>query len=99
MLDMGFEPQIKKILLDIRPDRQTVMTRYGILYVYVRDMQAINLTCPCRLWKVNPVSVNVAYMGQVDVHVLASFPSISCMLVLGPIRKCTKDEVHVTDRP
>ncbi|KAM7385315.1 hypothetical protein PAMP_001403 [Pampus punctatissimus] len=27
MLDMGFEPQIMKILLDIRPDRQTVMTR------------------------------------------------------------------------
>lgn len=25
---MGFEPEIKKILLDIRPDRQTVMTRY-----------------------------------------------------------------------
>ena len=29
MLDMGFEPQIRKILLDIRPDRQTVMTRYA----------------------------------------------------------------------
>lgn len=28
MLDMGFDPEIKKILLDIRPDRQTVMTRY-----------------------------------------------------------------------
>lgn len=28
MLDMGFEPQIRKTLLDIRPDRQTVMTRY-----------------------------------------------------------------------
>ena len=27
MLDMGFEPEIKKVLLDIRPDRQTVMTR------------------------------------------------------------------------
>ncbi|KAL4625049.1 putative ATP-dependent RNA helicase DDX43 [Arapaima gigas] len=27
MLDMGFEPQIMKILLDVRPDRQTVMTR------------------------------------------------------------------------
>lgn len=27
MLDMGFEPQILKILLDIRPDRQTIMTR------------------------------------------------------------------------
>lgn len=26
MLDMGFEPEIKKILLDIRPDRQTLMT-------------------------------------------------------------------------
>ncbi|KAH8291647.1 hypothetical protein KR018_010114, partial [Drosophila ironensis] len=25
MLDMGFEPQVRKILLDIRPDRQTVM--------------------------------------------------------------------------
>ena len=30
MLDMGFEPQIKKILIDIRPDRQTVMTRCGL---------------------------------------------------------------------
>lgn len=27
MLDMGFEPQIRKTLLDVRPDRQTVMTR------------------------------------------------------------------------
>ncbi|KAM8953045.1 putative ATP-dependent RNA helicase DDX43 [Pelodytes ibericus] len=26
MLDMGFEPQIKKLLIDIRPDRQTIMT-------------------------------------------------------------------------
>jgi superfamily II DNA/RNA helicase len=26
MLDMGFEPQIRKVLMDIRPDRQTVMT-------------------------------------------------------------------------
>ena len=26
MLDMGFEPQIRKILLDVRPDRQTIMT-------------------------------------------------------------------------
>ncbi|XP_041419036.1 probable ATP-dependent RNA helicase DDX43 isoform X2 [Xenopus laevis] len=26
MLDMGFEPQIMKILIDIRPDRHTVMT-------------------------------------------------------------------------
>ncbi|XP_043065891.1 probable ATP-dependent RNA helicase DDX43 [Drosophila bipectinata] len=26
MLDMGFEPQIRQVLLDIRPDRQTIMT-------------------------------------------------------------------------
>lgn len=26
MLDMGFEPQIRKTLVDIRPDRQTIMT-------------------------------------------------------------------------
>ncbi|XP_064020280.1 probable ATP-dependent RNA helicase DDX43 isoform X2 [Pogoniulus pusillus] len=26
MLDMGFEPQIMKILIDVRPDRQTTMT-------------------------------------------------------------------------
>ena len=28
MLDMGFEPQIRKTLLDVRPDRQSVMTRF-----------------------------------------------------------------------
>lgn len=28
MLDMGFEPQIRKTLLNVRPDRQTIMTRY-----------------------------------------------------------------------
>ena len=27
MLDLGFEPQIKKILIEIRPDRQMIMTR------------------------------------------------------------------------
>lgn len=32
MLDMGFEPEIRKILLDIRPDRQTIMTRYMCIY-------------------------------------------------------------------
>ena len=34
MLDMGFEPQIMKILLDVRPDRQTVMTRYQLTCFY-----------------------------------------------------------------
>lgn len=34
MLDMGFEPEIRKILLDIRPDRQTIMTRYMCIYTH-----------------------------------------------------------------
>ena len=34
MLDMGFEPHIKKLLIDIRPDRQmTVMTRYTVVII------------------------------------------------------------------
>ena len=32
MLDLGFELEIKKVMLDIRPDRQTVMTRYSNSY-------------------------------------------------------------------
>lgn len=42
MLDMGFEPQIMKIILDIRPDRQTVMTRseasHQFLMFNMRDL-------------------------------------------------------------
>ena len=38
MLDMGFEPQIMKILLDIRPDRQTVMTRFVIACLMDRTL-------------------------------------------------------------
>lgn len=40
MLDLGFEPQIKKILIDVRPDRQIIMTRLKFslfisIYVFV----------------------------------------------------------------
>uniref|UniRef100_A0A665TL19 RNA helicase n=1 Tax=Echeneis naucrates TaxID=173247 RepID=A0A665TL19_ECHNA len=47
MLDMGFEPQIMKILLDIRPDRQTVMTRYksSHINVYYMHTQTILYLC------------------------------------------------------
>lgn len=34
MLDMGFEPQIRKTLYDVRSDRQTVMTRHVLLYSF-----------------------------------------------------------------
>lgn len=34
MFDMGFEPQIKMILQNVRPDRQTVSARDSILVVH-----------------------------------------------------------------
>ncbi|XP_053436701.1 DEAD box protein 53 [Nycticebus coucang] len=44
MLDLGFEPQIMKILLDVRPDRQTVMfsatwpdTIHRLAHSYLKD--------------------------------------------------------------
>jgi len=46
MLDMGFEPEIKKIILDIRPDRQTVMTRsFPFFFAYVNLLP--NAKCYC----------------------------------------------------
>uniref|UniRef100_A0A674AJW4 RNA helicase n=1 Tax=Salmo trutta TaxID=8032 RepID=A0A674AJW4_SALTR len=57
MLDMGFEPQIMKILLDVRPDRQTMMTRstvqailrpmfvYGDCHGCVLDFIHLSATC------------------------------------------------------
>ena len=51
MLDMGFEPQIKKILLDIRPDRQTVMTRLTkSFYMYA---------CACLFLKACALSIAI----------------------------------------
>lgn len=35
MLDLGFEPQIRKILIDVRPDRQTVMTRFATIQKFI----------------------------------------------------------------
>ncbi|KAG7309274.1 hypothetical protein JYU34_005215 [Plutella xylostella] len=50
MLDMGFEPQIRKSLFDVRPDRQTVMTSAtwpsGVRRLaesYMKDPIAVNV--------------------------------------------------------
>jgi ATP-dependent RNA helicase DDX42 len=32
MLDQGFEPQINKALMRVRSDRQTILTRYVLIY-------------------------------------------------------------------
>lgn len=59
MLDMGFEPQIRKILLNIRPDRQTVMTSAtwppGVRRLAQRYMS-------------NPVQVCVGTLDLAAVH-------------------------------
>lgn len=56
MLDMGFEPEIKKILLDIRPDRQTVMTSA----TWPSDVQRM-----ADKYLRNPIRVNV---GSLDLQ-------------------------------
>lgn len=59
MLDMGFEPQIRKSLFDVRPDRQTVMTSATwpsgvrrLAETYMKD----------------PVQVNVGSLDLAAVH-------------------------------
>lgn len=79
MLDMGFEPQIRKILLDIRPDRQTVMTRSAMHYatsphvpVHVYSVYMCSATWPPEVRRLttsymkNPFQVSV---GSLDLRV------------------------------
>ncbi|XP_025300614.1 probable ATP-dependent RNA helicase DDX43 [Canis lupus baileyi] len=55
MLDMGFEPQIMKILLDVRPDRQTIMTSATWPYA-VRRLAQSYLKAPM-----------IVYVGTLDL--------------------------------
>ncbi|GLV32989.1 uncharacterized protein CBL_10336 [Carabus blaptoides fortunei] len=59
MLDMGFEPQIRKVLIDIRPDRQTVMTS-ATWPVGVRRLAESYMD--------NPVQVYVGSLDLAAVH-------------------------------
>ncbi|XP_065843388.1 probable ATP-dependent RNA helicase DDX43 [Oscarella lobularis] len=59
MLDLGFEPQIRKILMDIRDDRQTIMTS-ATWPPEVRRMTDMYLT--------DPVQVNVGSLNLAAVH-------------------------------
>lgn len=53
MLDMGFEPQICKILVHLRSDRQTVMTT---------ATWAMGMTRLAKKYMVDPVQVTVGTM-------------------------------------
>ena len=49
MLDLGFEPQIKKILIDVRPDRQIIMTRCETSYSLFFFVTHLNNCFQCYL--------------------------------------------------
>lgn len=57
MLDMGFEPQIRKIVSQIRPDRQTLMWSA----TWPKEVQAL-----ARDFLTNPIQVNI---GSLDLKV------------------------------
>ncbi|GBM20865.1 putative ATP-dependent RNA helicase DDX43 [Araneus ventricosus] len=59
MLDLGFEPQIRKIVLDIRPDRQTIMTSA----TWTNEIQEL----AARYMK-KPIKVNVGALDLAAVH-------------------------------
>ena len=60
MLDMGFEPDIRKVLLDVRPDRQSVMTS-ATWPPGVRTM--------ARRYLKNPAQI---YVGTLDLNAVHS---------------------------
>lgn len=62
MLDMGFEPQIRKVLLDIRPDRQTVMTSATWPQGVRRLAQS---------YMKNPIQIFVGSLDLATVHTVA----------------------------
>ncbi|XP_035232975.1 probable ATP-dependent RNA helicase DDX43 [Stegodyphus dumicola] len=59
MLDMGFEPQIRKVLLDVRPDRQTIMTSA----TWTNEVQEL-----AARYMTNPFKVNVGALDLAAVH-------------------------------
>ncbi|XP_041358597.1 probable ATP-dependent RNA helicase DDX43 [Gigantopelta aegis] len=59
MLDMGFEPEIRKILLDIRRDRQTVMTSA----TWPAEVQRL-----ADMYMSNPIHIFVGTLDLAAVH-------------------------------
>ena len=58
MLDMGFEPQIRKIVDQIRPDRQTLM----FSATWPKDVQklaSVRTTSPCRCHHLNALCYRI----------------------------------------
>ncbi|KAG8190964.1 hypothetical protein JTE90_010826 [Oedothorax gibbosus] len=66
MLDLGFEPQIRKIVIDIRPDRQTIMTSATWTHE-IQEMAARYLTKP---FKVNVGALDLAAVHTVTQEII-----------------------------
>mmetsp|Transcript_13119 Transcript_13119/g.25777 ORF Transcript_13119/g.25777 Transcript_13119/m.25777 type:complete len:263 (+) Transcript_13119:1338-2126(+) len=62
MLDMGFEPQIRKIVSQIRPDRQTLMWSA----TWPREVQSLARD----LCKEDPVHINIGDIGLKACHTI-----------------------------
>lgn len=67
MLDLGFEPQIMKILLDIRPDRQTLMTSA----TWPEEVRRL-----ARTYMTDPMTVFVGSLDLATVHTVTQFVEI-----------------------
>lgn len=68
MLDMGFEPQIRKIVLDIREDRQTVMTS-ATWNIAIEELAARYMKKP---FKVNVGAFDLAAVHTVTQEIVFS---------------------------
>ena len=68
MLDMGFEPQLRKIVSQIRPDRQTLMVR-SIVYA-----------CTCHVPKnvCAPRSINLLLIPMLQRYVHCALCTVLC---------------------
>ncbi|XP_067126177.1 probable ATP-dependent RNA helicase DDX43 [Centruroides vittatus] len=70
MLDMGFEPQIKKVLLDIRPDRQTVMTS-ATWPEGVRRMATQYMSKPLLVF-IGSLDIRAVHSVNQEVHIISA---------------------------
>ncbi|KAK6618689.1 hypothetical protein RUM43_013080 [Polyplax serrata] len=80
MLDMGFEPQIKKVLLDIRPDRQSVMTSA----TWPSNVQRL-----AERYMNNPIQV---YIGSLDLAAVHSVTQTVLVIDEDDKRDCVSIE-------
>ena len=67
MLDMGFEPQILKIFLDIRPDRSTLMTSA----TWPEGVRRL-----CNTYLNNPIQIVVGSLDLAAVHTVTQYVKI-----------------------